>query len=636
VIHPTTDSATPQQTRGRLLLALAAVAVAFAAADTYVVVLALPDMMAGVGLSVEELQRGAPVVSGFLLGYVAMLPLIGRIADLRGRLPVLVAGLCVFAAGSLLTAVAYDLPSMVVGRFFQGLGGGALVPATLALVADLYPVHRRGVPLGVVSAVQELGSVLGPLLGAVVLSLADWRAIFLLNLAVGLVLAAAVFSVGRAAPPVGPAAPPVGRAASASERVETNTVDSVGLDTGHSVSGLDQRKPTPGLDRRSGSDPLGLVLLAVLVLAVALVLWQPTGLVQDLRWGQLFVSYTGTSRWVTPLGVVAVVSVLLLALRLVTAERPLLDVRDWWRLAREVDVLGSFLMAVALGGVILAFATADPAVQVFSAQGRWYLAAAGIAAVALAIHLATARDPLVPARALRARPAWGSVVVSFFVGAALVAALIDIPLFAHTTTHGGDDLGAALVLLRYLVALPVGAVAGGYLTRRVPAGAITAAGMLLAAAGFVWMTQWQADALESWVATVPLVVGGLGFGLALAPVNAAVLATTAHDVHGVASSLVVVARMVGMLVGISALTTLGLRRYYAEQDALPALGEVCDDGRVCGAYEELLRGAAIAQEHTVFAGAAVAAVAAGVLALLLFRGAPTRETGATPLSLGLG
>ena len=160
----------------RLLLSLAAVAVAFAAADTYVVVLALPDMMTSVGLAVDELQRAAPIVSGFLLGYVAVLPLIGRIADLRGRVPVLVGSLLVFAFGSLVTALAYDVPSMVVGRFLQGVGGGGLVPATLALVADLYPPARRGVPLGVVGAVQELGGVLGPLYGALVLAVAPWQA----------------------------------------------------------------------------------------------------------------------------------------------------------------------------------------------------------------------------------------------------------------------------------------------------------------------------------------------------------------------------------------------------------------------------------------------------------------------------
>src|SRR3954465_15186052 len=103
--------------RPGVLLGLAAIAVAFAAADTYVVVLALPDMMLGAGIPIAQLQRAAPIVSGFLLGYVAMLPLIGRVADLRGRVPVLVAALVLFAIGSLVTTAAYDFPSLVAGRF---------------------------------------------------------------------------------------------------------------------------------------------------------------------------------------------------------------------------------------------------------------------------------------------------------------------------------------------------------------------------------------------------------------------------------------------------------------------------------------------------------------------------------------
>src|SRR3954451_3803252 len=157
-------------------------------------------MMTSAGLSVEQLQRAAPIISGFLLGYVAMLPLIGRIADLRGRLPVLVVSLLVFALGSLVTAAAYDLPSLVVGRFLQGVGGGGLVPVTLALVADIYPAERRGVPLGIVGAVQELGSVIGPLYGAVVLAFGTWRAIFWINLAGGPLLAAAIATLGRSRP----------------------------------------------------------------------------------------------------------------------------------------------------------------------------------------------------------------------------------------------------------------------------------------------------------------------------------------------------------------------------------------------------------------------------------------------------
>ena len=85
---------------GLPVVVLATLAVLVTAADTYVVVLSLPDMMTSAGLRVEELQRAAPIISGFLLGYVAMLPLVGRIADVRGRVPVLAGSLAVFAVGS--------------------------------------------------------------------------------------------------------------------------------------------------------------------------------------------------------------------------------------------------------------------------------------------------------------------------------------------------------------------------------------------------------------------------------------------------------------------------------------------------------------------------------------------------------
>ena len=386
----------------RWLLGLASVAVAFAAADTYVVVLALPDMMAGAGIPIEELQRAAPIVSGFLLGYVAMLPLIGRIADLRGRVPVLVAALVVFAIGSLVTALAYDLPTMVGGRFLQGVGGGGLVPATLALVADLYPVQRRGVPLGIVSAVQELGSVLGPLFGALVLAVTDWRAIFVINLLVGLLLAAAI---RRLAP----------------ERAKTRI------------------------------DWIGLALALVVLLAGALVCLQPSGMMRDLTWGRLFIPAFGDGRWATPLGLVAIGAFVLLVARCLTARHPLVDLRGWGRTAREADIVGALLLALALAGVILAFATADPKVQVFSDQGVWYLVGSALASVGFVLHLRRTARPLVPAGAMRRTPAWGAMLVSFFVGAALIAALIDIPLFARTTIYPGDQLAAALVLVRFLI-----------------------------------------------------------------------------------------------------------------------------------------------------------------------------------------
>ena len=575
----------------RLLLGLASVAVAFAAADTYVVVLALPEMMAGAGLAVDELQRAAPIVSGFLLGYVAMLPLIGRVADLRGRLPVLIGSLVLFALGSLVTAASYDLTSMVAGRFLQGVGGGGLVPATLALVADMYPPSRRGVPLGVVGAVQELGSVLGPLYGALVLALADWQAIFWVNVAVALVLAAALASLrGRA--------------------------------------GRETALGPPAAVTTRGPRRVDASVSALAVLLLALVLLEPAAWARDVTFGLAFVPLAGQTRWTSPLAVVLYVSLAFLVVRGLTARRALWDLRGWRTVAREADLTGAALVALALGGVVLAFAAADPEVQVFAPSGPWLLAGSAGAAVVFWLRNRRVRNPLVPRGAFSATPAWGSLVVSLFVGAALIAALVDIPVFARVTTYPDSQLMAALVLLRFLVALPVGAVLGGHLLRSLPVAVVAAGGMTLACVGFSWMSTWTLTSLDQPVSTVPLVLAGLGFGLALAPVNAALLATTHHAVHGVASALLVVARMVGMLVGISALTTIGLRRYYSVQSDLPAPADVCGGATRCAEYTTVLKEAGLAQLQTVFLGAAVCAAVAALAAVVTLRSVDTRA-GAT-------
>ncbi len=446
--------------------------------------------------------------------------------------------------------------------------------------------------------------MLGPLFGALVLAVADWRMIFLINLVVGLVLALAIQTLARRA---------------------RGSRDGRGATSSTS-------------ETAAGPDLVGALLLLVTLVAGALVFTQPSQLLRDLTWGQLFIPFAGDGRWLTPLGVVAMAAGVLFVVRCATARRPLVDLRGWARTAREADLVGALFLAAALGGVILAFATADPEVQVFSDQGVWYLLASAVATVAFVLHIRRAEAPLVPHGAIGRTPAWGALLVSFFVGAALIAALIDIPLFARTTIYRDSQLMAALVLVRFLVALPVGAVLGGYLTRVLPAGVVTAIGMGCAAGGFGAMTTWELHTLESFSSNIPLVLCGFGFGLALAPVNAALLSSTHHDVHGVASALVVVARMVGMLVGISALTTIGLRRYYShlEDHPLPPPREVCDGKTRCTAYSDLLAAAGIPQEHTVFAGAAVCAVVAGVLALVLFRSANTRALDASRLLRSAG
>jgi MFS family permease len=545
--------------RARGLLTVAALAVALAAADTYVVVLALTDMMAGVGVGIESLQRATPIISGFLLGYVAVLPLIGRLSDLVDRRRILLWCLVVFVVGSAVTAVAVELPVMVGGRFLQGLGGGGLVPATLALVADLWPPGRRGMPLGIVGGVQELGSVLGPLLGALVLAVAGWREIFWLNVVLGAAALVGIWALGPAT-------------------------------AGH-------RPGRAGTAHRAGTATAYLLALVAAVLTT-LALWAPEALTTSIELGGPFVPFdpSSGSRALTPIGVVAGVAWLLLAA--VTSPR-------WLPLLLRADLLGATFVAVGLGAVVLTFSTADPETEVLGEWGLWLLPLAALATVAFLVRQRTARDPLVPQGVVRRR-VWPSLGVSVLVGAAIVAVVVDVPLLSRLV-QDTDETDAALVLVRFLVAVPVGAVLGGWLLRRVGPALVAAPGLALAAVSMLTMAQWDRTSLDAVVATtLPLVGAGLGVGLAIAPVNDAALADARADGHGTVSSLVVVARMVGMVVGLALLTSWGLRRFHLE------VAELVDPSDT-----EALLDAAVVQVQTVLTGAAVAAALAAALALAL-------------------
>ena len=118
---------------------------------------------------------------------------------------------------------------------------------------------------------------------------------------------------------------------------------------------------------------------------------------------------------------------------------------------------------------------------------------------------------------------------------------------------------------------------------------------------------------------------GFGFGLAIAPVNAALLAWTRAEVHGIASALLVVARMVGMLVGISALTTIGLRRFYAESADMPAVSDVCKPGKVCDEYLDLLKDVGVTQTQTIFIGGPGRSALTGRIAVGTHTGSSARR-----------
>lgn len=550
------------EARPRALLTLASLAIALAAADTYVVVLALTEMMQGVGLGIESLQRATPIISGFLLGYVAVLPLIGRLADLVDRQRVLLGCLAIFIVGSAVTALATDLPVLVAGRVVQGVGGGGLVPATLAIVAALWAPEHRGMPLGIVGAVQEFGSVLGPLLGALILAIADWRAIFWLNAVAGILLALAIGRVGAAAQ----------RGAAASR-------------------GRTAYRP------RRGMTALWALALGVLWLALA----APEVLASGITLGLPFVPFgSSTARLATPIGVLALA---LIAVALA------LTVRRLWRSIAAADPLGAALLGGTLGCVILTFAAAEPEKEVVGPLGYALLPVAVLCALAYAVLHRRSPAPVIPHGVLRGRTAW-ALLVSFCVGAALVAIVVNVPLLTRLAHPAGDgiapysDTEGALVLLRFLLAVPLGALLGGWALRRFGDGLVAMLGLVCCAAGLALMTGWGRGVFETVASVAVLALTGFGVGLALAPVNNAALAAVAADNHGAVSALVVVARMVGMVLGLALLTAIGLNRYF---DIVAALPDPTD--------KEALKSAAILQVHSVFWGAAGVA-ALGALAAL--------------------
>lgn len=546
--------------RPKALLATASIAVALAAADTYVVVLALEDMMAGVGIGVEALQKATPIFSGFLLGYIAVLPLIGRLADLVSRQRILLACLALFVVGSAVTALAVELPVMVTGRLLQGVGGGGLVPATLALVADLWPVGKRGTPLGVVGAVQEIGSVLGPLLGAGILAFWDWRMIFWINAIAGIVLALAIRAVG--------------------------------------VPEAEQEAESPD---PPGRHRLWIIASSVLTAATmalfGLALWAPERLTSDITWGEPFVPYPGhTSRLYTQIGLWAVIAL---------AATVVVSARLWWPTLRKADLIGAALITVTLGSLVLTFSSADPEKEVVGPWGLWLVPVGVVALLLYVWRHRTARTPLI-ARGTIAGRVGPSLLASLLVGTAIVAIVVDVPLLARLTV-ADDQTQAALILVRFLLAVPVGALLGGWLLRRYGPGLIAAPGLAASAVGLLLMSRWGMDSLDHWTVTPILALVGLGVGLAIAPLNDAALADAPQAAHGVASALIVVSRMIGMVVGLALLTAVGLHQFYETMSVYENPTELN--------YRE----GGVAQVQAVFLGAAIAAAAGAAVSLFLGR-----------------
>lgn len=171
--------------------------------DTTIVSVTLGSIQSDLHAGVISLQW---VVNGYALVFASLMLIAGSLGDRLGRKWVLLVGIVIFCAGSVLCALAPNIATLIAGRAVMGVGAAASEPGTLSVIRHLYPDHApRARALGAWAAVSGLALALGPVLGGLLVGLGDWRTVFWFNLALGAVLlvAAAVFVPNSADPQPG-------------------------------------------------------------------------------------------------------------------------------------------------------------------------------------------------------------------------------------------------------------------------------------------------------------------------------------------------------------------------------------------------------------------------------------------------
>ena len=155
--------------------------------------IALPTLMVEFGIPIDQLTW---VVTGYMLPYSILMPMFGQLGDLYGRRKVFISGIVIFLAGSILASVSASFPVLLIARVVQATGASAVLPNGMALVTAVFPANQRGQVLGIWGAVAALGAVAGPTVGGYLVQYASWRAIFYVNIPLGLIaLALCVFMI---------------------------------------------------------------------------------------------------------------------------------------------------------------------------------------------------------------------------------------------------------------------------------------------------------------------------------------------------------------------------------------------------------------------------------------------------------
>ncbi|KAF4451078.1 DNA repair protein RAD50 [Fusarium austroafricanum] len=173
------------RTKSETILVVGALCLALflAALDTTIITTAVPT----IANEFHSSQGYIWIGSAYLLGNAAFVPTWGKISDIFGRKPVLLAAAVIFWIGSLLCAVSNGMPMLIASRAVQGIGGGGLIVLPNIAISDLFSMRNRGLYFGILGMVWALASAVGPILGGVFTSQVTWRWCFYINLPISAV-----------------------------------------------------------------------------------------------------------------------------------------------------------------------------------------------------------------------------------------------------------------------------------------------------------------------------------------------------------------------------------------------------------------------------------------------------------------
>jgi len=168
--------------RRPVVLGCVMLALFMAAVEVTIVATALPQIVGKLG----GFSLYTWVFSGFLLTQASTILVFGKLADLYGRRPVLIAGIVVFLVGSTLCGFAWSMPALIAFRLLQGLGAGSIQPVATTIVGDLYTPQERPRVQGWLTSVWGFAAIVGPLAGGLIVQALSWHWIFWINVPVGI------------------------------------------------------------------------------------------------------------------------------------------------------------------------------------------------------------------------------------------------------------------------------------------------------------------------------------------------------------------------------------------------------------------------------------------------------------------